>query len=252
MFASMVQDILPLLRGLDFVVDERLVAILKLSFPSSRVFASTNYNENDAPTDAIYMFIGSLGHLLRNQVSDFPRTPYLFADPEKIMSWRKRLHCENKKSIGISWKGGTSHTRDWARSFSLQNFLKPLPQDNFRFVNIQHKSSLLEVQQAVDNLNVEILSFPESDTRDIADLSALLCALDYVVTVQNSNIHLCGALGINCLGIIPQAPEWRYGMRGDKMLWYETVKLIRFQQEMDFHDMNTAIRSHVAQKVEYK
>ena len=127
-----------------------------------------------------------------------------------------------------------------------------IPQDNFRFVNIQHKSSLGEVQQAVDKLNVEILSFPKSDTSDIADLSALLCALDYVVTVQNSNIHLCGALGINCLGIIPEAPEWRYGMRGDHMIWYETVKLLRVQQEMDFHDMNTVISSHVAQKIECK
>ena len=249
MFASMVQDILSFVRGLDFVVDERLIEIFKLSFPSSRVFSSTNYNENDAPTDAVYMFIGSLGRLLRNKISDFPRTPYLVAEFDKIKSWRNRLQCENKELIGISWKGGTLQTRDWARSFSLQNFLKMIPQDNFRFVNIQHKSSLVEVQQAVETLNVDIISFPETETSDIADLSALLCSLDHVVTVQNSNIHLCGSLGVPCVGIIPEVPEWRYGTQRDHMIWYEKVKLIRTHQETKFQEVKTLISSYISRKI---
>ena len=252
MFASIVQDILSYVTRLDFVVDERLIKIFQISFPSSRVFASTIYNENDAPADAVYMFIGSLGHILRNQVSDFPRAPYLFADSNKITYWRNRLQCENKKLIGISWKGGASHTRDWARSFSLQNFLNLIPQNNFIFVNIQHKSSLYEVEQAADKLNVEILSFPESDTSDISDLSALLCSLDSVVTVQNSNIHLCGALGVHCIGVIPESPEWRYGMLGEHMLWYKTVKLLRIHQEIKFQEMNLLIESYLLNKSEYK
>ena len=249
MFASIVQDIIPFLTRLDFVVDERLVEIFEISFPSSRVFASTTYNENDTPADAVYMFIGSLGRIFRNHVSDFPTDPYLFADFNKITSWKNRLQCENKKLIGISWKGGASHTRDWARSFSLQNFLKMMPRDNFRFVNIQHNSSLHELKQAADNLNVDILSFPEPDTSDISDLSALLCALDHVVTVQNSNIHLCGALGVHCIGIIPEVPEWRYGMRGEDMIWYKNVKLIRISQEIEFQEMNLLIDSHISQKI---
>ena len=249
MFASMVQDILSFVTALDFVVDERLIEILKLSFPSSRVFSSKRYNENDAPTDAVYMFIGSLGRLFRNQISDFPKTPYLLADLNKITNWRNLLQCENKKLIGISWKGGTTHTREWARSFSLQNFLKLIPQDNFKFVNIQHNSSPVEVQQAVDNLNVEIVSFPESDTKNISDLSALLCAVDHVVTVQNSNIHLCGALGVHCVGIIPEIPEWRYGMQRDHMIWYEKVKLLRMRQEIDHQETKHSIRSYIDQAI---
>ena len=249
MFSSMVQDTLSFVTGLDFVVDKRLLEIFKRSFPFSRVFASTSYNENDAPSDAIYMFIGSLGRLFRNQVSDFPRKPYLFSEFDKITSWRNRLQYGDRKLIGISWKGGTTHTRDWARSFSLQNFLQLMPQDNFIFVNIQHKSSDFEVQQAVDNINVEIISFPESDTSDISDLSALLCALDHVVTVQNSNVHLCGALGVNCVGIIPDVPEWRYGIQGDHMIWYKTVKLIRMNQKMDFQETKPLISSYISQKI---
>ena len=249
MFSSMVRDILSFVTALDFVVDERLVAIFKISFPSSRVFSSSNYNENDAPTDAVYMFIGSLGRFFRNQISEFPKTPYIFADLSKITNWRNRLQCEGKKLIGISWKGGTTHTRDWARSFALQNFLKLMPQDNFKFVNIQHNSSPIEVQQAVDDLNVEIISFPETDTRDISDLSALLCALDHVVTVQNSNIHLCGALGVHCIGIIPEIPEWRYGMQRDHMIWYEKVKLLRMRQEIDYQETKHLISSYISGKL---
>ena len=83
-----------------------------------------------------------------------------------------------------------------------------MPERDVRFVNLQYNSSREEVREAVDNQKIEILAFPESETNDILEASCLLFALDNVVTVQNSNIHLCGALGVNCVGILPSIPEW--------------------------------------------
>lgn len=51
--------------------------------------------------------------------------------------------------------------------------------------------------------------------------------MDYVVSVQNTNVHLSGALGKKCFALINSNPEWRYGINGDELPWYRSVKLIR-------------------------
>jgi tetratricopeptide (TPR) repeat protein len=249
MFASIAKDALSLVAALDFIVDDRLIKIFKNSFTSSRIFSLTNYHKADIPKDAIFMFIGSLARLFRIKDTDFTKNPYLFPHPEKVSNWRARFQSESKKVIGISWKGGTPITRDWARSFPLQTFLTFIPDQNVRFINVQHNSSIQEVQEAMNKQGFEILSFPEADTSDISDLSALLCALDHVVTVQNSNIHLCGALNVPCVGIIPSIPEWRYGLGGDKMIWYESVRLIRMGQGMDLRNVKPIVSSYLSQQV---
>ena len=250
MFASIAKDALSRVAALDFIVDERLVKIFKNSFTSSRIFSFTNYYKKDIPKDAIFMFIGSLARLFRIKNTDFTKTPYLVPHPEKVANWRTRFQGERKKTIGISWKGGTPITRDWARSFPLQTFLTFIPDQNVQFINVQHNSSIQEIQEAMNKLGVEIVSFPEADTSDLSDLSALLCALDHVVTVQNSNIHLCGALNVPCVGIIPTVPEWRYGLRGDKMIWYESVRLLRMEQDMDLRNVKPIVSSYLSQQVE--
>ena len=247
MFASVIRETMHIVKRIDLLVDPRLVNLLKRSFPSLRVFCLADYDSNSLPEDAMFLFIGSLGRLFRNNVGDFPKAAYLVPDFEQVVSWRKRLQCADKKIIGISWKGGTPSTRDWARSFPLQRFLKFLPTRDVRFVNIQHESSIQEVRDTVDNCNIEILTFAEAETYEISDLSALLCALDLVVTVQNSNIHLCGGLGVPCVGIIPSVPEWRYGLNSEDMLWYGSVKLVRMQAGIGNQEVNQLIDYYINQ-----
>ena len=64
-------------------------------------------------------------------------------------------------------------------------------------------------------------------TSDLDGLAALISCLDAVLTVQNTNVHLAGALGAPCWAILPEAPEWRYGREGGRMPWYASVRLLR-------------------------
>jgi hypothetical protein len=45
--------------------------------------------------------------------------------------------------------------------------------------------------------------------------------------VQNTAVHLTGALGRPCFALIPQNPEWRYMARSPTMPWYGSVRLFR-------------------------
>ncbi len=41
-----------------------------------------------------------------------------------------------------------------------------------------------------------------------------------VVSVNNTMVHLCGALGVPCFTLTPSKPAWRYGLKRRDMVWY--------------------------------
>ena len=47
-----------------------------------------------------------------------------------------------------------------------------------------------------------------------------------LVSVQQTALHLGGAVGAHVLGVVSNKPAWRYGISGD-MPWYQTVALHR-------------------------
>ena len=48
-----------------------------------------------------------------------------------------------------------------------------------------------------------------------------------MISVDNSNVHLAGALGKEAWALLPRSPDWRYGWRGESMPWYGSVRLWR-------------------------
>jgi hypothetical protein len=72
-----------------------------------------------------------------------------------------------------------------------------------------------------------IMSFEAPEIDDFDQLAGLAAAMDVIVTVQTTLVHLCGAIGQACRVLVPQVPEWRYGAHGARMPWYESVTLYR-------------------------
>ena len=62
---------------------------------------------------------------------------------------------------------------------------------------------------------------------DYDETAALVAALDVVVTVCTSLVHLSGALGQRTWVLVPTVPEWRYGLSGSRMPWYASAELER-------------------------
>ena len=59
------------------------------------------------------------------------------------------------------------------------------------------------------------------------ETAALVCALDLVVSVCTSVVHLSGALGRPVWVLTPAVPEWRYQRHGAAMPWYPSARLFR-------------------------
>ena len=72
----------------------------------------------------------------------------------------------------------------------------------------------------------DVQHWPEA-IDDYDETAALVCALDLVISVCTSLVHLCGALGRPVWVLAPRSPEWRYGIAGEAMPWYPSVRIVR-------------------------
>ena len=94
------------------------------------------------------------------------------------------------------------------------------------FVDLQYTDCAEEVAAAAAACGLRIHRWREV-REDFEETAALVVALDLVVSVCTAVIHLGGALGRPVWVLAPHSPEWRYGIRGDAMPWYPSVRVFR-------------------------
>ena len=66
---------------------------------------------------------------------------------------------------------------------------------------------------------------------DLAEQAALFAAVDAVVTVQQTAVHVAGAVGAKTYAMIGSSPHWRYGLTADTLPWYGSVRLFRQKED---------------------
>ena len=62
----------------------------------------------------------------------------------------------------------------------------------------------------------------------------MVAELDLTIAVTTTVVDLCGSLGKECWALAPSVPPWRYGFSGDKMHFYESVKVFRQNHDEDW------------------
>lgn len=233
--------------------DKRLAALFRRSF-KCEVYG-TRYKKAalkwplEYPIDATVAF-GSLPGFYRNANEDFPGTPYLVPDPQRAVMWRALLDSLGPKlKVGITWTGGMRKTFKHLRSMSLED-LEPIWRQNATFVSLQYKDAP-EVDEIERETGIKIHHWPHANqTKDMDDQVALMSQLDLVVTVQQTAVHIGGALGVPTWAMIPKAPLWRYGLTGSTIPWYKSVRLYRQRAEWlhTIADVASDLRKLIASK----
>jgi len=214
-------------------VERRLHRLFARSFPDATVFAALP--DGSLPPRVARMPVdlesaaGSLGRYLRPDAGSFPEASgYLRADSARVAHWRARLaESGSGLSVGISWTGGVRKTRRAMRSLPLGDWLRLLQSPQARFVSLQYTpDAAAEVAALREAHGVTVDHWPEA-IEDYDETAALVCALDLVVSVCTSVVHLGGALGRPVWVLAPYSPEWRYGFKGSTMPWYPSVRVYR-------------------------
>lgn len=153
-----------------------------------------------------------------------------------------RLPSDGRPRIGISWFGGQITTHMALRNAPVEQWtpLMTLPAD---FVSLQYGPRADEAAQ---------LSTPhdEDAIADLDQLAALIKSCDLVVSVCNTTVHMAGALGVPCLCLTPAKPAWRYGLTGERMAWYDSVKLLRQGTDEQWSSVIDRARAELERAIE--
>src|SRR5262249_22002902 len=124
--------------------------------------------------------------------------PYLHADAEQSAAWRRRLDPLPGLRVGLVWAGNPrpfqpgAHAIDRRRSISLEHFEGLTGLDGISLVSLQKGEAATQTKTAPAGLAVQDWT---DELRDFADTAALVEALDLVIGVDTSVVHLAGALG---------------------------------------------------------
>lgn len=229
MFASMLPDLAATAQRATCVCEPRLLRLFRASFPDVEFADPRGLSLSDDDFDAM-VAIGSLGSAFRRAAGDFPGAPYLRPSDAARAAWAERVGARTARlRIGVSWRGGVAQTGQGMRSIALAD-LAPLVADDVELVSLQYGDVADEI--AASGLPIRV--FPRAATDDFDDLAGLIANLDAVVSVQNTTVHLAGALGAKCLALLPQVSEWRYMREGEVMPWYGSVRLLRQETAGDW------------------
>lgn len=235
--ASMLPD--AILRASKVIIDcdERLVSLYKRSFPGAKVHGTRTENniawdEEDRKIDYSISSM-QLGGIFRTRAEDFPGTPYLKADPERVLMWRALFQTKAKPVIGVSWTGGIPQTGAKFRQWDLTDLLPLFRAVDAHWVCLQYKDASKEIEAfRKEHPEIDLVQYPHATlTKDYDDTAGIVSACDQVISIQTAVVHLAGALGKDCWAFVPKTSQWRYAGDEDYTPWYKNVRVFR-QREL--------------------
>jgi hypothetical protein len=226
MFASCIPDVLRMTAKCGIRCHPKLLRLFQRSFPEAEVLPADSASGGRSWDRVVS--IGSLPRFLRRSLDAFPaHDGYLRADAARIAHWKARLAAlPGTRKVGLSWRGGLPSTRRSLRSIPLEEWIDVLRIPGVDFVSLQYTDCAVEIDEAAQRAGVAIHVWKDA-LADYDETAALVSAVDLVISVQTSIVHLAGALGAPAWALIAEVPEWRYGEDGETLPWYPSVKLLR-------------------------
>ena len=104
-----------------------------------------------------------------------------------------------------------------------------------KYVNLQYGDASNDVVNISNSQNLDIMTIDEIDLfQDIDGLAALISACDLVISIDNSTVHLAGALGVDTRVLLPKVADERWGLRKNHSYWYDCLTLYRQDTEGDW------------------
>ncbi|MCH8045270.1 MAG: glycosyltransferase family protein [Planctomycetes bacterium] len=244
MFASCYGEIIDRAETCYLQCDPRLVDLFSRSFPSAQVVARAT--PTDASTDAppkadLVLRAGSLPRLLRPTLDSFPRhRGYLVPDAERLEKWAARFDVLGDRfKVGISWRGGATPLAHSVKSTTLDAWA-PLAalSDHVHWINLQYGDCREELREARDRHHLTIHDWPNADpTADLDDFAARVAALDLVISVSNTTVHVAGALAVPVWTLLADPPPWRWMLQREDSPWYPSMRLLRQSQPGAWSDV---------------
>lgn len=233
LFSGLIPDVIEQGAKVVLECEPRLAGLLTRSFPQVTVFARERPVPSTLTNAAIDVQcpLGDLGRFLRPDISAFPsHNGFIQSDPNHTAALKARYRelGEGRPVVGISWRSprkrfgalkSTDLTEDWRTILAIPDVT---------FVCLQYGPVDEALARVAAQHGVQIHRDLEIDTtKDIDALTAQIAAMDLVISVSNTTVHLAGALGVPVWTLIPNGAGrlWYWFDGLEHSPWYPSMRL---------------------------
>ena len=233
-------------RSIDVILesDARLVPLFARSFPSVTCIAKGDTNQ----AFDFHIPSGGLGGLLRPDFGSFPdRESYLIAAPDQRSLLRDRyLDYGMGPLIGITWYSKSLF--DGMESQLTLSGLRPLLETpGVAFIDLQYGDTGEEREAFLKETGIQIIHDGQVDQMvDLDAFAAQIAAMDLVLSIDNSTVHMAGALGVPTWVMLRTVPYWCWGLDRDDSLWCPSMRLFRQKTRGDWRDVVERVARELA------
>ena len=210
--------------------DPRLHPLVQRTWPDVGV-ASQTVQLPQALVHGDFDFHGSMLSAWRWAELMQPQPKYLTPSESMVRAFRNAWEKQGwQLNIGLSWRSKA------AVNGSLRSIPEPLlspllQRRDLTFHSLQYDADIAEVSGLSQQLDRPIFMDRDSQPlKDIDRLAAQIAALDLVISIDNSTVHLAGAVGTPCWVALPAAVDWRWPASGFTTGLYECLRLYRNNQ----------------------
>ncbi|MEB5966754.1 MULTISPECIES: hypothetical protein [Comamonas] len=214
--------------------DRRLLGLYAENFPWLR-FLPRGQPRQLSCFDA-HLPLGGLFTLWSDRINTPPlMEPVLHPVPAVRPEWGW-LRQPGKQYVGISW---LSMNEDFGarRSVAMQELLSAFDPARHALVNLQYLPPPQDLERA-RQAGFELVSTADCFA-DVEGMAWVISRCDAVVSIDNTALHLAGAMGAPTYALVPHLPNWRWQVCERSCGWYPHVELL-FQTQQDSWDAELA------------
>jgi tetratricopeptide (TPR) repeat protein len=248
MFGSLLTQAHSLADHLIVQVDQRLIALFERSF-SGITFKPKHEIVDEGLYDA-HLPIGQLAEIFCQSIEAFNtiKPNYILSNTARVDFLKSKLPQNGKPTIGLSWSS-KNDKKGKDRSVTLEQlisaitgqdhidnrFAGEIKENRYNFVSLQYGAMTQDLESVQSQFGIEVISYSDIDNySDIDGLAALIQICDLVVSIDNSTVHLSGALGKKTWVLLPYSSDWRWGLDSQESNWYPSLKLFRQERAGDW------------------
>ena len=218
-------------------VSERLVSILKRSFPKLEIRAEKMDPETFESHKNDFDFelpMGDIAALLNfNWKKTHLAKPYINCSKQKVEKYRSLLD-NGKIKIGLAWTSGFVNTRRLRHYSELEDWERLIVNDNITVVNLQYG----RIDDSLSSLTEEARSkifLPECDLKNnMEDVFAIIKNCDLIISPTTSIMVQAATLGVETISYSPVYPPMslnfeRYTNEIFRHPWLNSVEIYKIQ-----------------------
>ena len=233
--------------------DRRLVPLFERSFPAIRFDGRADPAAAGLRDEAIDVQVPLLSLCRRFHPGPgrpSPAAGYLRADATAAGALRGRYGgAEGRLLVGVAWSSGNRKVGR-ERSLGLDAWLPVFGQPDIRFVNLQYGDHGAEVRDFADRHGLDLVDDDGVDPlADLDGFAGQVAAMDLVISIDNSTVHVAGALGRPVWTMLPLAPDPRWQIGRADTPWYATMRLFRQQRSGDWAAVIAAVADALAAEI---